>query len=44
MSLESFMPNWGLLKSPWNWFVVAFSVAILVLISHFVFQHLNKVA
>jgi hypothetical protein len=28
------MVNIGILKEPWNWFVVAFSLALLLLVMH----------
>lgn len=30
--------NLGVLKQPWNWFVVAFVVALLLFLGHLVFS------
>lgn len=29
--------NLGVIKQPWNWFVVAFVVAVLVFLGHMIF-------
>lgn len=35
---DSLLPNFGLLKSPSNWFLVAFSMIILIFVFHLVFK------
>lgn len=34
MKLSDLAPNWDLLRQPWNWFVVAFALIILILLAH----------
>jgi hypothetical protein len=36
--MDSIAPNWAILKSPSNWILVAFSVAVLIAISHIMFK------
>lgn len=42
MQLANALPNMSILKSPSNWFLVAFSMVLLVLIYHVVFKNRNK--
>jgi hypothetical protein len=36
--MDKFLPNVAILKSPSNWFLVAFSLAILLTLSHVFFN------
>lgn len=36
--MADILPNMAILKSPSNWFLVAFSLAILAFASHLVFK------
>lgn len=36
--MDSFLPNADILKSPSNWFLVAFAVVLLSLICHLLFK------
>lgn len=36
--MNSLLPNMAIIKSPSNWFLVGFAVAILVFVSHLVFK------
>lgn len=38
LAMDNFLPNMTLLKSPSNWFFVAFSVALLAIIAHILFK------
>jgi len=33
--MADFLPNWALLKHPMNWVIVAFSLVILLAITHY---------
>jgi hypothetical protein len=34
MTLSDLGPNWALIKRPWNWFIVAFSLVLLIFVLH----------
>lgn len=36
--MEDILPNWAILKSPMNWFLVAFALALIAIICHLVFK------
>lgn len=36
--MAELLPNFALLKSPMNWFLVAFAVFILAMITHFMYK------
>lgn len=44
MSISDFLPNWAILKHPWNWLVVALSLVILIMLLHVFFRNSPLVA
>lgn len=42
MSLSDLGPNWAIIKHPWNWFFIAFSMVLLLFVFHLIFKDTAK--